>query len=397
MTGDVSNPRDLLFIDIEGGHGGSSRSLRMLVEHLDRRRFTPTIWHRRDNGYGAQLEEANIEHLHESRIRSIIPRASKNWKIWLTTLPSFFGLRKVAIAIRQRAPAVIHLNYEGLVPLLWMICRTTPSFKIVLHFRTNSPVNWVARQYAKVINRHVDQLVFISENERDIAAAAGVEVDRIASDVIYNPVPVPADSGQGTRRTDAAAPLRLGYLATLDEIRGSDRLIELADALRRQSVNAKIEAFGGSPSYRKLLFFRRRTLEELREKVTQRGLDNWITYHGRTEDPDGVLRQIDFILWPARSYNPWGRSILEAMAFGVPVLALGQYDKFVEDGQTGRLFHHWDPDAWAEAVQRLDADRSQLDTLSRNARAKVAELCDPDRYAVRMMELYDRLLEAPKP
>lgn len=397
MMGEPSTPHELLFIDIEGGHGGSSRSLRLLVEHLDRQRFSPTVWHRRDSGYGAQLEKANINHLHEPRIRSIVPRVSKNWKIWLTTSPSFHGLRDVATAIRRVAPDVLHLNYEGLVPLLWMVGRTAPPFKIVLHFRTNSPANWIARKYAQVINRHVDQLVFISENERDIAVAAGVNLDRIPSEVMYNPVPMLAESGPEVRRTDDAEPLRLGYLATLDEIRGGDRLIELAEALRKHKVNAKIEAYGGSPGYRKLLIFPRRTLEGLRERVAHKGLCDWITYHGRTEEPDTVMQQFDLVLWPARSYNPWGRSILEAMAQGIPVMGLGQYDKFVIDGETGCLFDRWDPGAWAKAVQRIDDERAQLDTLSKNARRKVADLCDPNRYADRMMKIYDRLIDAPSP
>ena len=387
----------VLYIDIEGGHGGSSRSLRILVENLDRDRVAPSIWHRRDRGYSGLLDRIGIGHRHEPRITSIIPRVSKNWKIWLVSLPRFAGLCVVANEILRESPDIIHLNYEGLVPLLALLGRRSPRSKIVLHFRTMSPANWVYRQYARIINRHADHLVFISENERDMANRAGVETDRITSSVSYNPVKVTLHPAASESNVASTRPLRLTFLGTLDDIRGADRLIKLAEVLKARKINARIEAYGSSPGYRKLLIFPRGTLQKLRMQVSSLNLSEYIEYFGRTEMPEKVLADADLLLWPSREKNPWGRSILEAMAQGVPVIAVGQYDKFVTTGETGYLFDRWDPDEWATAIRRLDANRPQLTALSQNARKRVADLCDPDQYASRMMEIYDRLLAEAKP
>jgi glycosyltransferase involved in cell wall biosynthesis len=387
----------VLYIDIEGGHGGSSQSLRILVENLDRSRINPVIWHRRDNGYGSLLDGLCIRHRHETRIASIIPRASKNWKNWLISLPRFIGLWNVAKEILHEAPDIIHLNYEGLVPLLALLGCNENRPSVVLHFRTKSPPNWVYRQYAKIINRNADYLVFISENERKIANRAGVETDRLPGRVLYNPVKIDPKSKISQTSLGPPRPMNLVFLGTLDNIRAADRLIPLAAELKRQNVNARIHAYGGSPGYRKFLIFPRKTLERLRNQVEAANLEPWIKYCGRTEDPRNALAMADLLLWPSRENNPWGRSILEAMAQGVPVMAVGKYDKFVSSGETGYLFDHWDPDVWAKTIKKLEANRSQLTVLSRNATAKVAGLCDPDRYAEQMMQIYDRLLADARP
>jgi glycosyltransferase involved in cell wall biosynthesis len=388
----VGRAMRVLYIDIEGGWGGSSRSLFYMVSALDRARIEPTVWHRTSGPIGERLERLGIAHRIEPRIASIIPRARNNWKIWLASGPRLLRLPSLARSIREFAPDLLHLNYEGLVPLHVALCRTGARIPTVMHVRTMSPANAIYRAYARHINRHIDHLIFITENERDRARAAGVDLDRISHSVLYNPVSAEALSAR--EKAPRSGALRIVYLGTLDHPRAPDRLIGLAAELRRLNVSCRIDCYGSPQRYRKLFIFPHRTLEELRARVDAEELGEWIVFHGHVSGPEEILRDADLLIRPARAGDPWGRDVIEALACGTPVLACGTYDRFVRSGETGYLFDHWDNATIAAVIGMLAADRALLLRLSKNARSLGRRLFDPAPYAAHVTDIYDHVLAA---
>ena len=72
-------------------------------------------------------------------------------------------------------PDILHLNYEGLVPLHFLLVEK--SFKTVLHFRSSAiHPNFLYKLFALHINRKIDYLIFISENEKEVALRAGIDL-----------------------------------------------------------------------------------------------------------------------------------------------------------------------------------------------------------------------------
>jgi len=80
----VSAPLRVLCLDIEGGHGGSSRSLVELLRHVDRAAVAPEVWCRRDGPTRARLEALGLP----VRIApdmpkvSSLPRLSRNLAVY---------------------------------------------------------------------------------------------------------------------------------------------------------------------------------------------------------------------------------------------------------------------------------------------------------------------------
>ena len=74
----------------------------------------------------------------------------------------------------------------------------------------------------------------------------------------------------------------------------------------------------------------------------------------------GFLSQARALLVPSRWYEAAPRSIIEAYAAGVPVVAsdIGALPESVVDGVTGRLAPPNDPAAWARTLSRFDAVES---------------------------------------
>jgi glycosyltransferase involved in cell wall biosynthesis len=80
--------------------------------------------------------------------------------------------------------------------------------------------------------------------------------------------------------------------------------------------------------------------------------------------------------------EPFGRTIVEAMAAGLPVVGAraGAVPEIIENGVTGRLFEAGNPEALADALASLLADPQRARAMGAAGRARAAE-----RYSVEGM------------
>jgi alpha-1,6-mannosyltransferase len=89
-------------------------------------------------------------------------------------------------------------------------------------------------------------------------------------------------------------------------------------------------------------------------------------------------------LAPSLTAETFGLAAAEAMAAGLPVLAsrMGAHSELLEDDA---LVEPGDARSLAAAIRRLAGDSA----AGRRARARVAEICDPQRVASQLAEIYD--------
>ena len=115
-----------------------------------------------------------------------------------------------------------------------------------------------------------------------------------------------------------------------------------------------------------------------------------ISYVGRVEPPerDRLLAGAAALLYPLLYPEPFGLVMIEAMACGTPVLAvgIGAVPELVEPGLTGYLADSW------EGLPELVAPAIELDR--RTIRHRAVERFDYRRMVDRHEELYQRLVEA---
>jgi glycosyltransferase involved in cell wall biosynthesis len=116
--------------------------------------------------------------------------------------------------------------------------------------------------------------------------------------------------------------------------------------------------------------------------------------HDRELSPEGVARALDdatCLVLPSRGEG-MGRVVVEALLRGRPVVGTrgGGIEDLVRDGENGLLVAPDDPQALADALERVLSDRALAELLARAARPSVEPwVVTPEEYASRLRALIE--------
>jgi glycosyltransferase involved in cell wall biosynthesis len=226
-------------------------------------------------------------------------------------------------------------------------------------------------------------------------------------DVVYNPVDLVRWDPARVDRVHARAGLRdvrprsllLGVVAQLTPWKGQDTAIEALRILRDQRVDAHLLLIGSakfvSASTR---FDNQAYVKGLKARVAELRLESRVSWMGERDDVPELISALDVLLAPSRE-EPFGRTLIEAMAMRVPVVAtnVGGPPEIVVDGVGGFLVDPSDPEAWARTIKTF-ADHPQLGPeMGRAGRLRVERNFDVESHLLKMLEVYGKaILEGPK-
>ena len=126
-----------------------------------------------------------------------------------------------------------------------------------------------------------------------------------------------------------------------------------------------------------------------------RGLDNviWLGFQKNVGD---YLAAVDVMAYPSR-IEGLGSAILDAMDFGVPVIAarVGGIPDIIRSGSNGILFESGDAAALADGLERLRNDAALRESLAGQARADLSAF-SPEAMAGSYLALYRDICGAGK-
>ena len=367
---------------------------------MDREQIAPEVWCRRAGPIQQRYESLGIP----CRVMPDMPhvtslqRLSRNAYVYLNFAARWPRNRAFCDELEAAARTfdLIHFNHEGLFLLMKALRRRVSHAAMTAHVRTLLPDNVFSRWQYRTLAGAADRTVFITENERDNVRHLNGTNPRGA--VIYNIAVSPA----ATVVPHAAIPrdgrLKVAVLSNFAFIRGTDRLVEIAENLASRGRRDIVFVVAGDMTFRdsqpgELGRFARDG-GTFADYVARRGVGDMFLFLGHVAAPEGVLRACDVLLKPSRDGAPWGRDILEAMAMGRPVISIGRYERFVETGKTGFLLPEYSPGAVGDLLLRLDADRELCRGLGMAAAARIAELCDGPSRARELLDLWRDAVDA---
>ncbi len=295
---------------------------------------------------------------------------------WVEQYPVLAGRRwlhlrtlaRIAARLRRTRPDVVNIHFASPSTRYFTLLAPVFGYRVLLTCHGSDllrPHPQDAPQLASVL-RGPAAVTTVSDDMRErIHAACGSEAMHIA--VIENGI----DTAFWSPAAEAAAPPRplepattLVAVGRLAPVKGFDILVEaLAVARVKSSAAARLVLIGEGPE--------REALEARAERL---GIGHAVEFAGRL-GPAALrerLRAADLFVMPSRSEG-MPLALLEAMAAGTPALAsrVGGVPRVA--GDCAVLVEPENPDALANALVSLLADRPLRERLARKARIRAQD------------------------
>jgi glycosyltransferase involved in cell wall biosynthesis len=206
--------------------------------------------------------------------------------------------------------------------------------------------------------------------------------------VVHPGVPLPAEPLP--KRTLAGVPLGrtvVGIVGRLQPWKGQERLLEAVTELGREGHDLHLLIVGGEAHGFSAGFER-----QLRSRVEALDMEDRVTMTGQVDDVTPHLAAMD-VLVNASDHEPFGIVLLEAMAQGVPVLAVSDAGprEIVVPDESGLLVPSSSPEALAEALRPLLGDPDLRRRLGAGGRERVRECFTAEQMAERLQSKLERL------
>jgi len=184
------------------------------------------------------------------------------------------------------------------------------------------------------------------------------------------------------------------FVGRIEPLKGIDTLMKAIALLREQGVIVCLAIIGGDPELNSSVDTDEMSrLRAMREDI---GLNDLVAFLGkRAQDSlPYYYSAAEAVVVPSH-YESFGMVALEAMSCGTPVVAsqVGGLAFLVKDGKTGFTVPVDNPDLLANKLSLLIRDPRLRQEMSKSA-IEEAQAYSWDKIAIRMLELYKRVLSA---
>lgn len=364
--------------------GGSDRALFDLVAHLDRSRFTPFLLLKAGDPMAAEYRALGAE---VAEIPFVSPRRALEWRKLMAFFLWFWPhTLRAARQFRRWNADLVHVNtstnLQGAVaarlarrPLVWHVRELIPDSRSGALMRAMVPI--------------------LATRAVAISSAVAASLERCGARLRTVPDGIDLARYLESERTGAVraefgvpdgAPLVV-TVGRLEPWKGQDVLIEAAPALFAGMTEAHILIVGGAavnkPEY----------AVALQNRCRELGLEGRVRFTGVRHDIPAILADADVLVLPSVRPEPFGLTVIEAMASARPVVATaagGPLDTVVE-GETGRLVKPGDPDALAAAVLSVLRDPAGAADLGEAGRRRAVARYGIGRLVADMAGVFEEL------
>jgi glycosyltransferase involved in cell wall biosynthesis len=366
----------------------------------------PLVDRAREAGFAVTVEPlpAALASLGDSRLRADGSPIRTVWSMAaqaLTGSGSALGyLQRVRDVLRAIRPDLIHSNGIKAHCLAWLTAsRKTP---IIWHVHDFFSARPMARRLLRLASRGVRRAIAVSQAVADDLQSMGLT---IPTQVVPNAVdvdefhPGPADGAMLDRLAGldpAESVVRIGLIATYARWKGQDVFLEAAAKVMQADSAAAVRFYiVGGPIYQtRGSQFARAELVDLARRL---GIERNVGFIDFQHEVAPIYRALDVVVHASKAPEPFGLTIIEAMACGKPVVATlaGGVVEIIKPGHDGLGVPPGDATALAGALQSLIADAQLRDRLGATARETVCRRFDQERLAAQVFNVYRPLLHWP--
>ena len=382
---------NILYLDSGSGIGGGQRSLLLLLKYLDATRFRSFLGCLGDSMLAAAARKAG----HPVIPLDLPKQHDKGDKVRrftfdditrdLLQLKVIFQLLWV---LEEKQIDLIHANSLA-AGLIGGIAAKLYGVPIVMHKRYATAYGVLDRLCEKLL----DRVILASEATRWAFAPHSKQTliyNGVELSALRPPLSPPRWRGGKTLRSDLNLDpdaLLIGIVTRITPEKGIHLLIE-ATAKLKASPYIQLLVVGG-PYFPKDAEY----IDSLKVQAEKLGIADRVIFTGFLEDIQAILSLLDVVLLASTIPEACPRTIIEAMAAGVPVIAtpLGGSKELVTP-ETGILVPAEDADAFAAAITQLAEDNERRKQMGKACRLRAEQLFCATQNARLTEDLYLDLL-----
>lgn len=416
-TSDTSKS-NILYLDSGSGIGGGQRSLLLLLNLLDKNRFTPFVGCLGDSPFAAEAKKTganvvplslpaahnktdssystSIRQVWHERARTYLvgdssAKKNKSRRFTLGDLLEDFQQLGVILqlhrTVKRYAIDLIHANSLS-VALLGGIVARINRIPILMHKRYATSYGILDRICERLLHR----VILVSEATRWNFAPPAKQT------LIYNGVDLDAFQASAeeveTLRSEllpdaSDASIVIGVVTRITPEKGIHFLVRAMGELKGRT-DVKLLIVGGSYFQQDVDY-----MKELKQEVTDLGVEDSVVFTGFLSDTRIVTSLLDIVLVPSIIPEACPRTIIEAMAVGKPVIStpLGGSKELVTR-DTGLLVSPEDASAIADAIATLATERERLKAMGGASRNRAEQLFSSKKNTALTEAVYAELLAA---
>ncbi len=383
-VGDVSAPATVCFPFMGDEIGGSHISALGLIRGLDKKRFCPMIVLQVRGGALEQLfKDAGLE-VHSAPPLPTLAYGRRLRPVNIAQLLSGVGARRRFLL--ERRIKIVHTN-DGRTHAAWALPARLVGAKLVWHHRSDPSALGLKLLAPIAANRVVSVSKFSAPKPGFYSAAS-------KTDVVHSPFDTELVVDRTTARAELIRELDvppdtalIGFSGALIERKRPLLFVEAVAALRRMAPDIRTlgvifgQAFGDIDA-------------RIMRLAAQAGAADSIRLMGFRPNGSRWLSACDILMVPAVD-EPFGRTLIEAMLVGTPVVATasGGNEEALRNGETGLIVPADDADALAAACLRLLRDPQLYRTVAVNADRDARSRYGTRRHVEAITTIYERLLD----
>jgi glycosyltransferase involved in cell wall biosynthesis len=345
-----------------------------------------------DSEYWKELSELDIparkfyHRLYGNEIKNyffnrLLRRIDKQAKIWLPFVPFLFdnlAHQKLITDVRgftlNQKIDLIHTNTNFIRDVEIFKIAKRLKLPVICHLRME-PYRQLTFAENKIAKYEKARFIAISKAIMNKWIDAGLPKDKIQ--LIYN-AQLPLDFEISHDREDSSEdiPVKLLFVGRLSAIKGVDILIKSLADIDKKIWKLSIVGDG----------LERIPLEKL---VKDRGLLQNVVFCGYQKEVKNFYAENDIVIVPSLK-EPFGRVVIEAMQFAIPVIASDTDgpSEIIENGKDGFLFKTGDVEALKEAIDFLIKNPQKRIQIGENGREK-QKLFSEEVFMEKLLKVYD--------
>jgi glycosyltransferase involved in cell wall biosynthesis len=319
-------------------------------------------------------------------------RTCKTAPLYETPMRSNFDLRParaLAEIVRRERCSLIH-THTVRAALVGRLAAWKTGVPMVHHLHSPTTAE-TTRRLRNLFNATVERLstfrvagaIAVSSSLARYGAEHGIPASRIM--VVHNGVPKYPDFAE---RATPRGTWTLGCMALFRPRKGLESLIDALARLREAGEDVRLRAVGKfeTPDYER----------EIHARVERLGVGERIEWRGFQSDVAAEFAAMDLFVLPSLFGEGLPMVLLEAMSFGVPVVAtrVEGVPEAVRDGLDGLIIEPGDPAELTAAATRFIRGDVDWQAFRAAARRRQVEHFSDRSMAATTAEVYRRVLAA---